>query len=146
MRRNLAPGESFAFHDVTVTLVGMQPHPTDAAKDRITIALSRGGKAETIGVDEGAALNWGGMHIAVVAVHTQKGELGEGLTEFELSVITSIPETIAAATTAGDAAYRIRIPHSITMITLHHSGEPKPMTLQDDPLERLREQIGRAHV
>src|SRR5262249_51522649 len=109
MRRNIAPGESFAFHEVNVRLVAMQPDPTDTSKDKATIALSRGGDAETLTVDEGAALNWGGMHIAVVAIHTRDGELGQGLTELELSALGSIPRSVADAKTAGDASYRIRI-------------------------------------
>ena len=116
----------------------MQPNTEDTNKDRASVRLSSGANAETLTIEERSAFNWRGMHIAVVAIHTQEGELGQGLVEFEVSAIDSIPKEIADATTAGDASHRIRIPHSIRMITLHHSGDPKPMTLQDDPIQKLR--------
>ena len=66
-----------------------------------------------------------------------KAALGAGLVELEVCTVDSIPEEIARATTAGDASYRARIPHEITMITLHHSGSPKPITDPDEAKTKM---------
>ncbi len=39
---------------------------------------------------------------------------------------------------AGDAALRLRVPHEIGHITLHHSGSPEPLRPGDDPVAKLR--------
>ena len=133
-RRNIAPSETIEYENLTIKLLKVIPAPaeTDTIMDRAILKLSKGSRVEEKTVDEGAAFNWDEYHISILAIHTKKGELGFGLTEFEICSIDSIPPDIAASTTAGDAAHRARIPHKITMITLHHSGDPDPVTLDDD--------------
>jgi hypothetical protein len=77
------------------------------------------------------------MHFAVLAVNTGSG-LGAGLTELEIGTIESIPPHIAAATISGGATYRLRVPHRIQTITLHHSGDAQPLRPQDDVVAKLR--------
>jgi hypothetical protein len=140
-RGNLALGESIQFQDLKIDLVSMNPAPEGDLKtsvDTVDLKLNRGDNLERKTVNEGDAFNWEGFHIAILAAHTKKDELGAGLTEFEITTITSIPPNIASSTKAGDALSRARIPHKITMITLHHAGDPKPMTPQDDPVKNLR--------
>jgi hypothetical protein len=139
-RGNIAPGENLEFKGLKIDLLKMTPAPVGAkdASDTVTISLAANGKTEEKTIEEGAAFNWEGFHIAIIAAHTKRGELGHGLTEFEITTNASIPPDIARSTVAGGAAYRARIPHKITMITLHHAGDPKPMTPQDDPLKKLR--------
>jgi hypothetical protein len=152
-RGNIAPGESLEFKELSIDLRKMTPAPVGAKddSDSVTICLALTGEshpaptgyaqsyyAEEKIIKEGAAFNWEGFHIAIIAAHTKKDELGYGLTEFEITTIASIPPNIARSTVAGGAAYRARISHKITMITLHHAGDPKPMTPQDDPIKKLR--------
>jgi hypothetical protein len=140
-RGNIAPGESIQFQDLKIDLLKMNPAPSGNEKssiDSVDLKLKRGDKFEQKNVLEGDAFNWEDFHIAILAVHTRKGELGGGLTEFEITTIASIPPDIASSTKAGNASFRARIPHKINMITLHHAGDPKPITPKDDPVKKLR--------
>ncbi len=140
LRRNIAPGEKVEFQNLTVELVAMLPAPAENkdAPDEVKIRLTREAQSGEKTIPEATAFNWEGYHIVVIAAHTKKGELGNGLTEFEITTIASTPPEIAASTIAGDARIRARIPHKITMITLHHAGDPKPMTPEDDPVKKLQ--------
>ena len=139
-RRNIAPGETLEFRGLTVELLEVMPADQAGTRslDQVLLKLSDTTGEEKRVVDEGAAFNRGGLRIAVLAIHTRKNELGAGLTEFEICSLESVPPHIASSGKAGDAAQRARIAHKITTITLHHSGDPKPMTLEDDPLPKLR--------
>jgi N-acetylmuramoyl-L-alanine amidase len=160
-RRNLAPGDSLRFHDFTIELLAMGPAPAAAqpgtaavtrpgsglpteaadagtAPDRAVLRLDRGGESHERVVGEGEAFNWRGFHVAVLAVHARPGELGGGLTELEVSTVASLPPGLAAAARAGGAEQRLRIPHEIHTITLHHSGSPQPLGPEDDPIAKLR--------
>ena len=139
-RANIAPSEKIEFKDLTLELIKVTPADaeTTGALDEVVIRVSKSSKTEGKTVNEGSAFNWEGFHIAVLAVRTRKGELGSGLTEFEICTVDSIPREIAESKIAGDATYRARIPHTITMITLHHMGSPRIMTPQDDPVAKLR--------
>ncbi|GAB4323400.1 MAG: hypothetical protein Kow0059_18760 [Candidatus Sumerlaeia bacterium] len=146
MRRNLQPDSSFEFKGLTLTLHKMWPGEggPDTASDRASITLSyappdaqTGAITEDREVREGEAFNWRELfHIAVPAIRTTKGELGYGVTEFEVAWLASLPPELARSTTAGDATLRLRIPHKINKITLHHSATPlKP---GDDFPKKLR--------
>lgn len=139
VRRNIAPGEKIEFKDLSLTLKDMKSLSADGKEtDQVVLKLSLGDDREQITRDEGEAFNWKGYHIAILAVHTRDDELGAGLTEFEIATIDSLPDHIAKSTEAGDAMNRLRIPHQITMITLHHSGSAKPVTIEDDIPQKLR--------
>ena len=129
-RRNLAPGDAFLFHDLGVELLAIE-----AGSARV--ALSRGGEREERVVAGGAAFNWSGYHVAVVAVH-EPGELGGGLTALEVATVASLPPEVAASDSAGGAGLRLRVPHRITHVTLHHSGSAEPLRPEDDVAEKLR--------
>ncbi|HEX6307304.1 MAG TPA: N-acetylmuramoyl-L-alanine amidase, partial [Longimicrobiales bacterium] len=133
-RRNLRAGDTLAFRDLTVTVIGTS---ADSASDLVTLRLARGAAAEVRVVREGAAFNWQGYHIAIVAVYGP-GELGAGLTALEVATIASLPAHVAAATAAGGADLRLRIPHRITHVTLHHTGSAEPLRPTDDPVAKLR--------
>ena len=45
---------------------------------------------------------------------------------------------VAASERAGGAELRLRIPHRITHITLHHTGSAEPLRPDDDPVQKLR--------
>jgi hypothetical protein len=88
-------------------------------------------------VREGEAFNWGDHHLAVVAIYGP-GELGAGLVALEVGRLASLPSRVANATTAGGADLRLRIPHRITHVTLHHTGDAQILRPTDDPAQRLR--------
>jgi hypothetical protein len=103
----------------------------------VRLRLFRGEVHEERTVDEGAAFNWHGYHLAVVAVYGP-GELGAGLVALEVATVSSLPGQVAASEVAGGAALRLRIPHRITHVTLHHTGSPEPLRPDEDPRQKLR--------
>jgi hypothetical protein len=144
-RRNIAPGDTLIFRDLAIELLATTVDSTAAggATDVAELRLSTDADApdararDVRAVAEGAAFNWNGYHVAVVAIYGP-GELGAGLVSLEVATVASLPAEVAAATTAGDAALRLRVPHAITHITLHHTGSPQPLTPADDPVQGLR--------
>lgn len=135
-RRNLAPGDTLEFGDLTIVLDEMLAD--ESGSDRVALELAAVDRRERMTVAEGAAFNWGGTRIAVLAIHARPGELGAGLTELEVATLESLPSEIAGSSTAGDATSRLRIPHEIRTITLHHTGSPEPLGPEDDPVQKLR--------
>jgi hypothetical protein len=138
-RRNLRAGSTLRFGDLTITVEEMRidsgatQGPTDLAR----LVLERQGAREERTVREGAAFNWNDHHIAVVAIYGP-GELGGGVTVLEVGTLASIPVQIAQSDSAGPAAMRLRIPHRITHVTLHHTGSSQPLRPEDDPAAILR--------
>lgn len=138
MRRNKRSGDSLAFHDVTVTVLGSTvDSSTTPPADVVRLRLSRGAASEERAAREGSAFNWNGFHVAVVAVYGP-GELGAGLVALEVATVASLPPHVAASTTAGGADMRLRIPHRITHVTLHHTGSAEPLRPEEDPVAKLR--------
>jgi hypothetical protein len=137
-RRNKASGDSLAFHDLTVTVLGSTVDSTGAKPvDVARLGLARGNDREERLAREGSAFNWRGFHVAVVAIYGP-GELGAGLVALEVATIASLPPQVAASETAGGANMRLRIPHRITHVTLHHTGDARPLRPEDDPAAKLR--------
>lgn len=138
-RRNLAVGGVLRFRDLAVTLRAMEAGADSAApRDAAVLELSAGGEREVRRVVEGDAFNWGGYHLALLAAHPRPGELGAGLAELEVARVGSLPPALAAASTAGGAASRLRVPQQIRAVTLHHSGSAKPVLPGDDVVGHLR--------
>lgn len=135
-RRNLSPGDTLRFRDVVIVLGEILRDPAGA--DRVALELDSGGQRERRIVTEGAAFDLGGVRVAILAVHARDGELGAGLTEVEVATLESLSAEIGGSSSAGGADWRLRIPHQIRMITLHHSGSPEPLRPEDDPVEKLR--------
>ena len=137
-RRNLGAGDSLAFRDLTIGVVATSPD-SSAAKpvDVVHLRFSRGAAREERDIREGAAFNWQGYHIAIVAIYGP-GELGAGLVALEIATVASLPSAVAASDSAGGAALRLRVPHRITHVTLHHTGSAEPLRPEDDPREKLR--------
>ena len=143
-RRNLRPGDRLTFHDLVLEVVATEvdsttadPARVAASGDVVVLRLQRGDAREERRVREGAAFAWEGYRVAVVAIYGP-GELGAGLVALELATLASLPPVVAAADSAGGAALRLRVPHRITHITLHHTGSREPLRPEDDPAEKLR--------
>ncbi len=137
-RRNKRAGDSLAFRELIVSVLATRvdssgPKPVDVAQLRLTL----GNASETRNAREGSAFNWRGYHVAVVAVYGP-GELGAGLAALEVATIASLPPAIASSDSAGGAAMRLRIPHRISYVTLHHTGDARPLLPTDDPAAKLR--------
>lgn len=137
-RRNKRNGDSLSFHELTVNVLSTAvdssgAKPIDVVRLRLALADARDERV----VREGAAFNWRGFHVAVVAVYGP-GELGAGLVALEVATVASLPERVAASDVAGGADMRLRIPHRITHVTLHHTGDAQPLRPQDDPAQKLR--------
>lgn len=137
-RRNARTGDSLSLRDVTVTVLGTSIDSGGGTPaDVVRLRLAQGTTTEERVAREGAAFNWGGYHIAVIAVYGP-GELGAGLVALEVATIVSLPPHVAASTVAGGADLRLRIPHRITHVTLHHTGDAQPLRPEDDPAAKLR--------
>lgn len=137
-RRNKAAGDSLTFRDLTVTVLGASVDSGGAAPmDVARLRLTHRGTTEDRTAREGSAFNWNGFHVAVVAVYGP-GELGAGLVALEVATVASLPPHIAASDSAGGAAMRLRIPHRITHVTLHHTGDARTLEPHEDPAVRLR--------
>ena len=138
MRRNKPVGDSLAFRDFTVTVLGTLSD-SSAAKpvDVVRLRLNRGATSEERAAREGSAFNWNGFHIAVVAIYGP-GELGAGLVALEVATLASLPPQVASSDSAGGASMRLRIPHRITHVTLHHTGSAEPLRPEEDPVAKLR--------
>ena len=137
-RRNKKAGDSLSFRDLTVSVLGTSVD-SSAAKpvDVVRLRLRLAGNVEERTVPEGAAFNWNGFHIAIVAVYGP-GELGAGLAAIEIATVASLPPHVASSLTAGGADMRLRIAHNITHVTLHHTGDAKILEPTDDPVLKLR--------
>ena len=137
-RRNRRAGDTLQFRDLTVVVRETRIDSTGAIPvDMARLDLASGNRRETRTVREGDAFNWGEHHLAVVAIYGP-GELGAGLVALEVARRSSLPPTVADATIAGGAQMRLRIPHRITHVTLHHTGDARILQPTDDPAQRLR--------
>ena len=137
-RRNKKAGDSLSFRDLTVAVVETRVDSTGGkAIDRVRLRLTAGGSEVERVAREGEAFNWRGFHVAVVAIYGP-GELGAGLVALEVATVASLPPHVAQSDSAGGAAMRLRIPHRITHVTLHHTGSAEPLRPHEDPVEKLR--------
>jgi len=137
-RRNKRAGDSLAFHDIKVSVLSVAVDSTGTEPvDIVRLRLDLGHTTEERIAREGSAFNWGGYHIAVVAIYGQ-GELGAGLVALEVATLASLPPAIRNSEIAGGADMRLRIPHKITNVTLHHTGDSRPLLHADSAVFRLR--------
>jgi len=141
IRRNLAVGDSVTFDKITIAVTETVGAPDDGTTgtvtlDRSTLSLHTEAMSDTRTVDEGGAFNWGGYHIAVVAIYAKKGDLGFGSTVIEVATIDSLPKEVAESDKAGGAESRLRVRHKIDKLTLHHSATP--LLFEDDLGLKLR--------
>ena len=137
-RRNKRAGDSLAFRDLTVTVLSTSVDSSGAKPvDLVRVRLAEGSASEERVAREGAAFNWNGFHVAVVAIYGP-GELGAGLVALEVATIASLPPRVASSEIAGGADMRLRIAHRITHVTLHHTGSAEPLRPTDDPVAKLR--------
>ena len=137
-RRNKAAGDSMSFENLTVNVLATSVDSSGAKPvDFVKLRLRYRDKSEERTAREGSAFNWNGFHIAIVAVYGP-GELGAGLSAIEIGTIASLPPQVANSEIAGGANMRLRIPHNITHITLHHTGDAQPLRPTDDPAAKLR--------
>ncbi len=138
VRRNKASGDSLGFRDLSITVLGTSVDSSGAKPaDFARLRLRLGDANEERVAREGSAFNWRGFHVAIVAVYGP-GELGAGLVALEVATVASLPPHIASSDSAGGADMRLRIPHRITHVTLHHTGDREPLRPHDDPVKKLR--------
>lgn len=138
LRRNKRAGDSLAFHDIKVSVLNVGVDSTGAEPvDVVRLRMDLGDTSEERTAREGSAFNWNGYHVAVVAIYGQ-GELGAGLVALEVATLESLPPLIRNSEIAGGAEMRLRIPHKITHVTLHHTGDSRPLLHADSAVFRLR--------
>ncbi len=137
-RRNKRAGDSLTFHDIKVSVLGVAVDSSgEKPVDIVRLRMDLGSTKEERIAREGSAFNWNGYHVAVVAIYGQ-GELGAGLVALEIATVESLPPAIRNSEIAGGADMRLRIPHKITNVTLHHTGDSRPLLHADSAAFRLR--------
>ena len=137
-RRNLRAGDSLLFHALRIDVTASgKDSATVPPTDWVRLRLRDDSAADERTITEGAAFNWRGYHLAVVAIYGP-GELGAGLVALEVATIASLPERVASSAVAGGTELRLRIPHRITHVTLHHTGSPQPLLPHENPVDKLR--------
>ena len=137
-RRNKRAGDSLVFRDLTIGVLRTTIDSSSAKPvDVVHLSLRQGERREDASATEGSAFNWQGYHIAVVAIYGP-GELGSGLVALEVATVASLPPLVAASPLAGGAELRLRVPHRITHVTLHHQGSAQPLRPEEDPVAKLR--------
>ncbi len=137
-RRNKRAGDSLTFHDIKVSVLSVAIDSSgEKPVDIVRLRMDLGSTTEERIAREGSAFNWNGYHVAVVAIYGQ-GELGAGLVALEIATIESLPPAIRNSEIAGGADMRLRIPHKITNVTLHHTGDSRPLLHADSAVFRLR--------
>jgi hypothetical protein len=137
-RRNKKAGDSLTFKDLVVNVLSTGVDSTGARPvDVVRLRMQLGQANEVRVAREGSAFNWRDYHVAVVAIYGP-GELGAGLVALEVATLPSLPPQIRNSEVAGGANMRLRIPHHITHVTLHHTGDAKPLLPGDSPVARLR--------
>ncbi|MDR9364212.1 MAG: family 10 glycosylhydrolase [Balneolaceae bacterium] len=148
IRRNLTHGDTLQFRDFSLILSRMlksTPYPghfmgisseeeTDSTDihESVTVQLYRNGVSEQFLLQPGEAMNWYGYHIGLIETN-----FDSGIAQFEVATVTSLPVDRASALSTGSAEYRLRVPHAINKITLHHSGSAEPLDPEDDPVQIL---------
>jgi serine-type D-Ala-D-Ala carboxypeptidase/endopeptidase (penicillin-binding protein 4) len=138
-RRNVPAGELFEFRDLSLTVLSTTVDSSRSAApvNTVRLRLVRGTAAEERTVSDGAAFQWNGYRVAVVAIYGP-GQLGAGLVALEVATLESLPAVVRNSAVAGGAELRLRVPHEITRVTLHHTGFPEPLRPDEDPVLRLR--------
>jgi len=150
IRRNLTHGDTLQFRDFSLVLSRMlksTPYPghfmgisseeeTDSTviNESVTVQLYRNGVSEQFLLQPGEAMNWYGYHIGLIETN-----FDSGIAQFEVATVTSLPVDRASALSTGSAEYRLRVPHAINKITLHHSGSAEPLDAEDDPVQLLND-------
>jgi len=155
IRRNLGVSDTLLFRDLIIVVDDIITTPRLAAApddirlnpfgsmefpipDTLQIELHRNGVRETFSVAEGEAFNWFGYHIGILRVDSRPFGINDGLAQLELATIHSLSVNRAAALEAGDSTQRMRVPHNINKITLHHTGSAEPLGPGEDASERVR--------
>lgn len=154
MRKNLAPGDTLRFNDLTIILNRIKPAPVltepsdqfyalNLMDDRILpdssgITLFRNGVSEEFFIAEGESFNWYGYHVSITDITPGLPGANHGITNLEVSTLLSLPVNRGASMTAGPYNERIRVPHRIKKITLHHTGSTVPLDADEDASEKVR--------
>lgn len=136
MRMNLAPGDSLQFQDLLLTVTQIIPAKVNDDRDTVSLTLKQAGTTDTRTLAEGAAFNWKGYHVSIVAIYAKKDELGFGSAVIEVATVASLPKEIAQSDKANGPEYRLRVKHHIDKLTLHHSATNH--TAEDDITTKLR--------
>jgi hypothetical protein len=137
IRRNLAKRDTVSWRGLAVTVEDVKPGR--AASDSVLLTVREGGASDQTGwIREDSRFEVGSFQIAVLAVRTDSAELGFPLTEIEMLDRASVPDSVLTMDVAGSASHRLRVPHEIRSLVLHHSGDAEPLRPDDDVVGKLR--------
>ena len=89
-RRNIRAGDSLSFPELRIGVIETRVDSSGAKPvDLVRLRLAVADSTEERSALEGAAFNWRGFHVAIVAIYGA-GELGAGLVALEVATLTSI--------------------------------------------------------
>lgn len=149
IRRNILQRDTLRFNDITILFDGIvksMPFPGELLKvpqtasdvdteekETIILQLFKNGVKEQVRVEQGEAFNWYGYHIGIIGA-----DFSSGMVQLEIATVPSLSVDRAAFRGVGTARDRLRVPHRVQSITLHHTGSPQPLKRDSDPEEVLR--------
>ena len=147
IRRNLTRNDTLRFQDLTLVVSQMMRTATVPGHllkgqfdeeeevvetESVYVKLYRNGVSESKSIQQGEAFNWYGYHIGLLNINFENR-----LAQFEIATVASLPVDRAAFLKTGNASNRLRVPHRINKITLHHTGSREPLRPEDDPIAAL---------
>jgi uncharacterized lipoprotein YddW (UPF0748 family) len=153
IRRNMVQGDTLIFRDLTLILSKTEPStsmtiPSETPRsegivlstrsDSVHLTLYRNDVSEQFILSAGTSFNWYGYHISILDISFQTPVSDSGTVEIEAATVQSLPVDRAANLEPGTASQRIRIPHRINRITLHHTGSAEPLLPEDYALEKIQ--------
>jgi uncharacterized lipoprotein YddW (UPF0748 family) len=154
IRRNVTQNDTLNFRDLTVVTAGIEgstplvisgvtesfEHNIAASTlpDSVRLKLFRNGVSEKFTVAEGSSFNWYGYHIGIPGITSHLPPSESGIIQIEIATVQSLPVDRASFLKTGQAPHRIRVPHHIQKITLHHTGSAEPMLPEDLAVEKVQ--------
>jgi uncharacterized lipoprotein YddW (UPF0748 family) len=153
IRRNVTQNDTLHFRDLTVVTSGIDSAPLTIAgiteevdqqisapllPDSVRLKLFRNGVTEKFTVADGSSFNWYGYHVGIIDITSQLPPSESGTIQIEIATIQSLPVDRASLLETGQASQRIRVPHQLKKITLHHTGSAEPMLPGDDAVEKIQ--------
>jgi hypothetical protein len=147
IRRNLTRNDTLRFQDLTLVVSQMMRTATVPGHllkghfgeeeevvetESVYVKLYRNGVSESKSIKQGEAFNWYGYHIGLLDINFENR-----LAQFEIATVASLPVDRAAFLEIRSASNRLRVPHRINKITLHHTGSREPLRPDDDPVDAL---------
>ena len=153
-RRNLSHNDTLYFRDLSIIISTIQPASPMAISGSsesgqnngqnsnqpgsVMLTLNRNGVSEKLTATAGSSFNWYGYHVGILEFRPHLPPAESGAIEIEIATVQSLPVDRAAILETGNSNQRIRVPHQIQKITIHHTGSAEPLKPDEDSIENVQ--------